>query len=195
MTRGIALILFAVSLSACKRGENAAPAEDQPPPPPVSSMARDPHFQLPPPVPMAPTISLGDTPGAAAAMPGVGDTASAADYQVTLKSVRECRVESYLRPKAEDLTLGVELVIEGTRDRDVPVSPFHAKLLDAEGNSYAATLAGCRPILPSVRVAKGEKVEGWVSFELPRAAREPTLSYEPTIIGSPPQPLRFSLGR
>jgi hypothetical protein len=49
--------------------------------------------------------------------------------------------------------------------------------------------------LPSVRVAKGEKVEGWVSFELPRAAREPTLNYEPTIIGSPPQPLRFSLGR
>jgi hypothetical protein len=195
MTRSTALILIAASLSACKRGESAAPDPGEPPAPAVSSMARDPHFQLPPPVPMAPTISLGDTPGAAAVMPGVGDTASAADYQITLKSVRECRVESYLRPKAENLTLGVELVIEGTRDRDVPVSPFHAKLQDAEGNSYAATLAGCRPILPSVRVAKGEKVEGWVSFELPRGARDPKLTYEPTIIGSPPQLLRFSLGR
>ena len=48
---------------------------------------------------------------------------------------------------------------EGTRDRDVPVSPFHAKLKDADGNSYSATLAGCRPILPSVRVAKGASID------------------------------------
>ena len=192
MTRFSAL-LFVPCLCACKRSETDAPAPSEPPA--AHSLAKDPRFQLPPPVPMAPTISLGDKPGAALAMPGVGDTAGATDYQITLKSVRECRVESYLRPKAENLTLGVELSIEGTRDRDVPVSPFHAKVVDADGNSYAATLAGCRPILPSVRVAKGEKVEGWVSFELPRAAKEPTLNYEPTIIGSPPQALRFSLGR
>jgi hypothetical protein len=189
-----AFLLVVPCIVACNRRETDAPAPSEPPAT-VGSIAKDPRFQLPPPVPMAPTISLGDTPGAAAALPGVGDTASSTDYQITLKSVRECRVEAYLRPKAENVTLGVELAIEGTRDRDVPVSPFHAKLQDADGNSYAATLAGCRPILPSVRVAKGEKVEGWVSFELPRTAREPTLSYEPTIIGSPPQPLRFSLGR
>jgi hypothetical protein len=191
--RIVSLLLVLSCTAACKR-ETDAPAPGEPPAT-VGSIVKDPRFQLPPPVPMAPTISIGETPGAAAAVPGVGDTATASDYQITLKSVRECRVEPYLRPTPENLTLGVELLIEGTRERDVPVSPFHAKLQDAEGNSYAATLAGCRPILPSVRVAKGEKVEGWVSFELPRAARDPMLNYEPTIIGSPPQPLRFSLGR
>jgi uncharacterized protein DUF4352 len=191
-----ALILAAVlvaCLVACKK-------EQAPLTPPAETSAsahpaRDPRFELSPPVPMAPTVSLGETPSAPAALPGVGDTASAADYQITLKTVRECKIESYLQPRAENVTLGVELAIEGTRERDVPVSPFHAKLEDADGKTYAATLAGCRPILPSVRVAKGERVEGWVSFELPKSARDPKLSYEPTIIGSPPQPLRFSLGR
>jgi len=195
MKLAAAVLLLVPWLVSCKRGDSGSSPSEPDPPPTVGSIAKDPRFQLPPPVPMAPTISLGTTPGAAAALPGVGDTATATDYQITLKSVRECRVEPYLRPKAENQMLGVELLIEGTRDRDVAVSPFHAKLQDADGNSYAATLAGCRPILPSVRVAKGEKVEGWVSFELPRAAREPTLNYEPTIIGAPPQPLRFSLGR
>ena len=193
MKRLAALVLIAASMTSCKRGDATPPAPDRPST--AASIARDPRFQLPPPVPMAPTISLGSAPGTPAALPGVGDSATAADYRITVKAVRECRVEAYLRPKEENLTLGVELSIEGTRDRDVPVTPFHAKLQDADGNTYAATLAGCRPILPSVRVAKGETVEGWVSFELPRAAREPVLAYDPMIIGSPAQPMRFSLGR
>jgi Domain of unknown function (DUF4352) len=186
-------LFFALLVVACKR--------DVPPTPPgepsaaARPPARDPRFDLTPPVPMAPTVSLGETPSAPAALPGIGDTAVANDYQLTLLAVRECKVESYLQPKGESLTLGVELAIEGTREHDVPVSPFHAKLEDADGKTYAATLAGCRPILPSVRVGKGERVEGWVSFELPKSARDPKLSYEPTIIGAAAQPLRFSLGR
>jgi hypothetical protein len=188
--------LFALvfAIAACKRGD-VPPAPAGEPSASAPAPDRDPRFELTPPVPVAPTVSLGETPGAVAVLPGVGDTASAADYQLTLVSVRECKVESYLQPKPENLTLGVQIAIEGTRDRDVPVSPFHARLEDADGKTYAATLAGCRPILPSVRVARGERAEGWVSFELPKGAREPKLRYEPVIIGAPAQSLRFSLGR
>jgi hypothetical protein len=194
VTRLLVIAFWLVTVTACKRDDvPSAPAGE--PSAPAPAPARDPRFELTPPVPVAPTVTLGEAPGAAVALPGVGDTATAADYQLTLVSVRECKVESYLQPKPENLTLGIQIAIEGTRDRDVPVSPFHAKLEDADGKTYNATLAGCRPILPSVRVAKGERVEGWVSFELPKGARDPKLHYEPTIIGSPAQPLRFSLGR
>jgi hypothetical protein len=193
MTRRL-LLALAFGVAACKRGD-IPPAPAGEPSASAPAPARDPRFELAPPVPVAPTVSLGETPGAVVVLPGVGDTASAADYQLTLVSVRECKVESYLQPKPDNVTLGVQIAIEGTRDRDVPVSPFHAKLEDADGKTYAATLAGCRPILPSVRVARGERAEGWVSFELPKSAREPKLHYEPVIIGAPAQPLRFSLGR
>lgn len=154
------------------------------------------RLDLPPPVAPAPTIAAPGAPqNLAAKTPGVGDTATLSDYKLTLLAVKECKVETYFRPKAGSIKLGVQVAVEGTRELDVPVSPFHAHLSDADDKDYSATLAGCTPILPSVRVAQGERAEGWITFEVPEKATGLVLLYDPVIIGGAEERARFTLGR
>ena len=54
---------------------------------------------------------------------------------------------------------------------------------------------GCEPDLKSVRIGKGEKAKGWVTFEVPEKASGLKLTYNPFIIGTAKQELKFDLGR
>jgi len=189
--RAAALSLFVICNPGCK-DERAAPARKAA----NSAAPAVSRLELEMPVPMAPTVRPpGARPNLAAERAGVGDTANTADYKMTLLAVKECKVETYFRPKAGNIKLAVEIAIEGNRDVDVPVSPFHARITDSESHEYSSTLAGCTPILPSVRVAKGERADGWITFELPEKATGLNLTYDPVIIGGTRQSLVFSLGR
>ena len=99
------------------------------------------------------------------------------------------------KPKKGNIKLGVEMQIEGTADKDVPVNPFYAKVTDADGYSYTSTFGGCDPELKSVRVNKGEKARGWVTFEVPDKAKDLKLTYNPCIISTVKQEVKFDLGR
>ncbi|MCA9598141.1 MAG: DUF4352 domain-containing protein [Myxococcales bacterium] len=125
----------------------------------------------------------------------VGEAATAPDYKMTIDNVKECKVKYYFRPKKGNIKLGVEVSIEGTADKDVPVNPFYAKITDGEGYSYTSTFGGCEPDLKSVRIGKGEKAKGWVTFEVPEKASGLKLTYNPFIIGTAKQELKFDLGR
>ncbi|MEZ4225313.1 MAG: DUF4352 domain-containing protein [Polyangiaceae bacterium] len=125
----------------------------------------------------------------------VGDKATAPDYSMTIDNVKECKVKYYFRPKKGNIKLGVEVTIEGTADKDVAVNPFYAKVTDSEGYSYTSTFGGCDPDLKSVRVSKGEKAKGWITFEVPSKSSGLKLAYNPIIIGSGKQELKFDLGR
>jgi hypothetical protein len=125
----------------------------------------------------------------------VGEKAEAAEYAMTVKHVKECTVEHYFKPRKGNIKLGVEVVLEGTADKRIPVNPFYAKLTDSEGYSYTSTFAGCEPALKSVRVGKSEQAKGWITFELPKKASGLKLVYSPFVIGSGKQDLRFGLGR
>ena len=125
----------------------------------------------------------------------IGDRAEAAAYAMTVKHVKECTVEHYFKPRKGNIKLGVEVLIEGTADKQIPVNPFYAKLTDSEGYSYTSTFAGCEPALKSVRVGRSEQAKGWITFELPKKASGLKLLYSPFVIGSGKQDLRFALGR
>lgn len=125
----------------------------------------------------------------------VGEKGLAADYTMTIDNVKECKVKYYLRPKKGNIKLGVEVTVEGTADKDVPVNPFYAKITDGEGYSYTSTFGGCDPDLKSVRVGKGEKAKGWITFEVPSKATGLKLTYNPFIVGTSKQELKFDLGR
>src|SRR5262245_1504239 len=67
------------------------------------------ELELPPPVTAAPTVAPpGAVPGAETAQVGVGDSASTPDYKLTLLAVKECKVETYFKPKAGNIKLGVQ---------------------------------------------------------------------------------------
>ncbi len=125
----------------------------------------------------------------------VGETAKAPDFSMSIENVKECKVPYYFKAKKGNIKLGAEVVIEGTADKDVPVNPFYAKVTDGDGYSYTSTFGGCDPELKSVRINKGEKARGWITFEVPEKASGLKLTYNPFIISTVKQEVKFDLGR
>jgi Domain of unknown function (DUF4352) len=125
----------------------------------------------------------------------VGDKAQAPDFSMSIENVKECKVPYYFKPKKGNIKLGVEVQLEGSADKDVPVNPFYAKITDGDGYSYTSTFGGCSPELKSVRISKGEKARGWITFELPDKAKGLKLTYNPFIISTVKQEVKFDLGR
>jgi hypothetical protein len=126
----------------------------------------------------------------------LGQTAAARDFAVTLQEVKICD-GTRIAPKPGNVRLGVRLTIEGRTEREVPVNPFYARLVDRErdGYAYAATFGGCEPDLKSARVKKGDRMSGWVTFEIPKQASGLELSYSPYVLGSSEQSVQYDLGR
>ncbi len=125
----------------------------------------------------------------------VGQAAKTADYVITVRNVKECPVEPHLKPKQGNIKLGVEVVIEGTGTREVPVNPFYATVADSKGYPYNCTFGGCEPPLENLRIRQGDRAQGWITFEIPKQATGLTLEYSPFVIGTGKQTVRFNLGR
>jgi hypothetical protein len=144
----------------------------------------------------ATSVAAPPRPSAAEASFRVGERARAADYTLTLVSVGECnKVERYFRPRTGYLRLGVQMQFEATGEKLIPVNGFYARIVDSAGNTYSPTLGGCEPTLPTRRILKPETVSGWISYDVPEKAGGFTLSYNPFIVGSMKQELRFRLPR
>jgi hypothetical protein len=125
----------------------------------------------------------------------VGEKAQAPDFSMSIENVKECKVPYYFKAKKGNIKLGVEVELEGSADKDVPVNPFYAKITDGDGYSYTSTFGGCTPDLKSVRINKGEKARGWITFEVPDKAKGLKLTYNPFIISTVKQEVKFDLGR
>lgn len=131
--------------------------------------------------------------GAEPKVHAVGELATAPHYTMRVSEVTECAVEAPFQPKQGYKKLGVEVVIEGATETEVPVNPFYATLRDASGETYRATLAGCKPPLEAVRVTQDRRARGFINFDVRRTARGLSLAYEPIIIGGGAEPLLFDL--
>ncbi len=125
----------------------------------------------------------------------IGENVEAPDYRMKLVSVKECRSKEYYQPRQGNMWLGVEVKLESTSDNELRVSPFYATLHDSRHRSYTPTFGGCRPALDSMRMKKGDKAHGWITFELPRDATGIHLVYDPFVVGGPRQPLEFLVVR
>ena len=170
---------WAMLLGACDRDTPRA-APDR------STVAQAPSAAL--------TLPKPDFSANSAAVHRVGQAAKAPSYRMQVEKVQECEVEQYFRPKAGNIKLGVDVTIAATGE-SVPVNPFYAKLVDAEGTVYTTTLAGCRPTLKSSRLEQDETASGFITFELPSTATGLRMTYAPFIIGGSEQRLVFDLGR
>jgi hypothetical protein len=126
----------------------------------------------------------------------VGETAQALDYAFTLAETKVCD-RGRIKARPGHLRIGARVEIEAHGDREVPVNPFYARVVDAQrdGYAYTATFGGCEPDLKSSRIGKGERMSGWITFEIPEHARGLELSYSPFIQDRPEQTVTFSLGR
>lgn len=130
----------------------------------------------------------------AAAHP-VGERGVARDYFMTLISVKECRVEPHFKAKPGHLKLGLEVLLEGRTQQEVPTNPFSATLRDDQDREYSADLAGCTPTLRADRITLEKRAHGFITFEIPSDATGLRMKYSPFVMGVGAEELEFSLGR
>jgi hypothetical protein len=126
---------------------------------------------------------------------GIGELAHAHDYTMSVESVKDCPMDAPFAPRRGFVKVGLEVSLAGTSALEVPVNPFYATLVDATGEAYSSTLAGCAPGLPSVRLVQGQSARGFVTFEIPKAARKLQLRYAPVVIGPGIEELKFVVNR
>ncbi len=121
----------------------------------------------------------------------LGETAQLADYTIRIVAVsQQC---TYCAPKADDVSVGVEVLIVATSD-GLPVDASYAKLTDGASNSYNSGNPCCDPALQSVTLQKGDAVKQWISFELPAAASGLEFHYDPPVADAAADSVTFNLG-
>lgn len=133
--------------------------------------------------------------GVSAEVHPLGATGQARDYSLRVLNVRDCNVEPHFRPPKGVVKVGVEVEIAGLSPKEVPVNPFYARLVSADGARYEASLAGCQPVLEASRVTEGQTKAGWLTFDVPADASRLRLAYEPVVIGVGKEELLFDVGR
>ncbi len=85
-------------------------------------------------------------------------------------------------PKTGMRFVTLDLTIVSEANEDVDANTLYASLKDSKGNKYAASLLGREPELPSQNnIARGERVQGWVTFEVPVSAVGLVFVYEPLL--------------
>jgi hypothetical protein len=114
---------------------------------------------------------------------------------MSIDDTKLCSVEPHFRPPAGYEKFGVSVTLTGRSEVQVPANPFYATLRAPDGTEYRATLSGCRPTLPAVRLTNGKRAEGWISFDVPEALSSFVLEYRPQVIGRGAEALRFQVQR
>jgi hypothetical protein len=134
----------------------------------------------------------------------VGETAVQSSYKLTVLEVKHCPLKVISRDEA--IALGVEMIIENTKDRPIVLSPSIASISDSTGGSYDGSMAqDCEPPLPLIAdlATKGTPVRGWVTYHVPPKARGFKLTFHPFSASTfparfflkSPEDVVFDLGR
>ena len=118
-----------------------------------------------------------------------------------MHNVKECKASYYTKRKLKknkSMLLGVEVTMESISDKNFYASQSNAKVIDSEGHTFKYSFYGkCEPrFRSSGALNKGEKVKGWMTFEVPTKATGLKFAYQPLAsFRGPKQILKFDLGR
>ena len=124
----------------------------------------------------------------------LGDTDELEGYSLTAMSVEDPAKPGRLYDPVEGKKLiAVDVVIANVSgDKPADTNPLGATLVDTEGFVYDAELGGVDGQLDMVDLNPGERIRGWIAFEVPEEAVAASIRYE--ISGYPEILLQTGLG-
>ena len=171
-------VLMAAALLACKKKKEEDPS------PAISAV---PVAPAPPPKPTADPNKMYD----------VGATGETDTYKLTVLKAEECKPWIYDRARLKKegkVIIGAEVLLEATSDKPVIASSYNAKITDGEGLTYnpRAYHKACGEHFMSANLNQGEKKKGWITFGIPKDAKDLKLTFEN---GYPKQTVKFDLKR
>jgi hypothetical protein len=86
-------------------------------------------------------------------------------------------------PEENTRLVAVEIIVGNVAGERVTVNPLNTTLLDAEGFTYQAELAGRDGQIATIDLEPGERVRGWVAFQVPDSSEPAALKYQMTYGG------------
>jgi uncharacterized protein DUF4352 len=118
---------------------------------------------------------------------GVGDRVKLDDEEyITLEKAEEGFTSDFAKPKAGNINASFLVAFEGINPSGASYNPFYFKVKDDSGFEYNFTAFGKEPQLASSNGLQPGKISrGWMTFEVPKAAKTLTLSYTPGVTGQP----------
>lgn len=117
----------------------------------------------------------------------LGDAVVGKDVAVAAVAVEDPAAPGLLYTAEEGKRLvAVEVVICNLSDDNVSVNPLNATLVDSEGFTYQPDLgAYSGGQIPTVDLSHaGEKVRGWIAFQVPEASQLASIKYSPGLFSS-----------
>jgi hypothetical protein len=110
----------------------------------------------------------------------LGDTLAGYDYLVTVDDTDHSDIFNDQLSASQDHTfLAFYVTMESRSDTGLEVNPRYWRLFDDQNPAYPEVYAGKDPALVSNKtLLKGQKLQGWVTFEIPKGARGFKLAYD-----------------
>jgi hypothetical protein len=110
----------------------------------------------------------------------IGDTLSQNGYIITVNSAEKSeKYGDYSVAKNGNIFLAADITIQSDKDKDISANIFQVSLKDNQGYKYDIAFSGKSPQLASQNdIPKGDKVRGWVTFEVPKNVKGFTLEYK-----------------
>lgn len=110
----------------------------------------------------------------------IGDRVVQGDYALTVTNVEVAQKYSLFSADAGKQFIAVEVLIESNADTGVSVDPLYATIKDSDAYQYNMSAFGKDPALGSQNdLPAGDKMRGWITFEIPQTAHGLIFSYEP----------------
>jgi hypothetical protein len=110
----------------------------------------------------------------------LGDTLFGYGYIVTVDDTDHSDIFNDQYIARQDHTMrAYHVVMESDSPGGVEVNPRYWRLFDSQTPAYPEVFAGKDPALVTAKVLpKGEKLQGWLTFEIPKGAEHFRLAYD-----------------
>lgn len=118
---------------------------------------------------------------------GLGEVLKEYGYSLRAVTVEDPAPPGRIYEPTEGKKLvAVEIIVGNVSGKQIGTNPMDATLIDKDGFAYRCELAGRDGQLELVDLDPGEKVKGWIAFEIPPRAIPASIKYEmigyPTIV-------------
>jgi len=114
----------------------------------------------------------------------LGDAVEYFGYTMTPLTVADPAQPGMLyQAEAGKKLVAVEIILSNLSGDPLSVNPLSAVLVDAEGFTYQAELAGVDDQIDTLVILPGERIRGWVAYKVPEAAVPAAIKYAPDLWG------------
>ncbi len=125
----------------------------------------------------------------------LGERVEKQGIAITVLSATKTNTAAFTVPSGGNIYLVIDVVIENvSRDEETPYNPLYFSVKDGNSYQYQTTLLAPDPSLSAGSLIKGDKVRGFVAFEVRNVSTNYIVTYEPLVILGGYEPIRIDLG-